>query len=557
MKNIILKSRALVLLVFALVFFSCQDDELIKKPNQSLKNQNLVARTASDPPYKEGASIILGENKRNPYTVQNMTTAWQYLLKTGLRPNAPASIRTTHLYIKFKPKNSDEYEVLHADSTLSFSDFPIESTVILNGDYYHDPSLPDSVPTYQYTAVKADYTFPKEIEYEILDKLYIPEEDAVFNYGNGGTDDCFVLKLLNQAYLQTGNTDDIIEESECLSGTTARRFRPGGRIRVFDTRLQQWIGMEGVRVQARRWFTVLQANTDFNGNFRMNHSVSKVCNYSIWFAQTRFAVRHNIVNTTFWVNGPKLSGDWNYDLNNGYQRFAGHVFRAGYRYNYKDIRGLQRPLRWAAGPLFTRKRTVYVAVDNTGSSSGTNWIIVPILKIWRYRDSNTEYMSDEVFSTTSHETGHTSHVIRMNTVLQYWQVSPELQESWATAIEWYLTNIEYSERGIVNYGREDYFPVLPPVKPNSYAYQYWTKKHSEKYTSIYIDIVDNVNQLGVSYPERGFGGVDDRVTGFTLPEIEVKMLKHIYGLSSLAQLLKDNKPAGVTDEQIDLLISHF
>ncbi len=103
MKNIILKSRALVLLVFALVFFSCQDDELIKKPNQSLKNQNLVARTASDPPYKEGASIILGENKRNPYTVQNMTTAWQYLLKTGLRPNAPASIRTTHLYIKFKP----------------------------------------------------------------------------------------------------------------------------------------------------------------------------------------------------------------------------------------------------------------------------------------------------------------------------------------------------------------------------------------------------------------------------------------------------------------------
>jgi len=35
------------------------------------------------------------------------------------------------------------------------------------------------------------------------------------------------------------------------------------------------------------------------------------------------------------------------------------------------------------------------------------------------------------------------------------------------------------------------------------------------------------------------------------------MLKHIYGLSSLAEQLKANKPAGVTDEQIDLLISQY
>ncbi|MBL7840936.1 MAG: hypothetical protein JNJ75_12385 [Cyclobacteriaceae bacterium] len=557
MKNKKLRLWSLSLSVFTLLFVGCQDDELTNDNVAGLKSSTLQAKIESDVPYMEATNTVLGKNKQNPYTVQNMITAWQYLEKMGVKPNSSTNVRTTHYYVKFKPKDSDEYENLHSDSTLVFSDIPIESTILVNGDYYHDASLPDSVPTYQYSAVKADYVFQKSIEYEILDELYIPEEDAAFNYTKGGKDDCFVDKLLNQAYIQTGNNEDLIDSGDCIASTASRRFTPGGRIRIFDTRLQQWIGMEGVRVQARRWFTVLSAFTDFNGNFRMSRSVSKVCNYSIWFAQTRFSVRHNIVNTTFWVNGPKLSGDWNYDLNNSYQRFAGHVFRSAFRYHYKDIGGLQRPLRWAAGPFFTRRRTVYVAIDGVGNSSGTNWVVVPIIKVWRYFDINSEFLSDEIFSTTAHETGHTSHVIKMNTVLQYWQVSPQLQESWATAIEWYITNIEYRERGIFNYGREDYFPTAPPGRPNSYAYQYWTKKSSEKYTSIYIDIVDKINQLNVYYPDRGTGLVDDQVSGYTLPGIETEMLKHIYGLSSLAEILKQNKPSGVTDSQIDLLISHF
>lgn len=336
---------------------------------------------------------------------------------------------------------------------------------------------------------------------------------------------------------------------DCEQTVLARRYTPKGKIRVFDTRLQQWIGMEGVRVQARRWFTWYNGNPDYDGNYQMNHTFRRPCNYSIWFATGTFGVRHNLVNTTFWINGPKISGSWDYDLNNGYQRFAGHVFRRAYRYHAKEIGGLKRP--W-----LPYRRQVYVAKDGYKNWSGVNWIILPVIRVARYEnEKGYEYDSDEIFSTTCHETGHTSHVLRMNGgVIQYWQVSHQLQESWAIGIEWHLTHMEYSERGISNYGWWDFHPNNASQYPNDRAYQYWTSHLSSDYTTLFINLIDNENDMtiwGLS------GSPDDRVSNFTLPLIEQKILKHSYGLSSLETQLKDNKPLGVTDDEIHLLLSYY
>lgn len=133
-----------------------------------------------------------------------------------------------------------------------------------------------------------------------------------------------------------------------------------------------------------------------------------------------------------------------------------------------------------------------------------------------------------------------------------------MQESWCIAIEWFLSNIEYRERGIANYGRFDYFPANPPGFPNSYGYQFWNGGiWGFQNTSIYIDIVDDHNQLGRPYFGFGNGTVDDRVQDYTLPFIETFMLRHIYGHKSLMEELKSHRPASVTDAQIDLLISNF
>lgn len=280
----------------------------------------------------------------------------------------------------------------------------------------------------------------------------------------------------------------------------------------------------------------------------MNHSYKRPCNYSIWFARDKFSIRQNLVNTTYWINGPKQKGDWNYDLNqNGYQQFAGHIFRGAFRYHQKDIGGLQRPNRWL------NRRTVYIAKNSSGDNSGVNWIVFPVIKIWRYTGKNVEYKSDEIFSTTCHETAHTSHVITMNAgPIQYWQVTRQIQESWPVAVEWFLSHIEYNDRGVANYGEWNYHPSNPPQYPNDRAYQYWSSSTSSTYTTLFINLVDNVNESTLY-----FGTPNDQVSGYTLADIENRILKHCYGLSSLGTQLKSIRPVGITDAQIDLLLSFY
>jgi len=53
------------------------------------------------------------------------------------------------------------------------------------------------------------------------------------------------------------------------------------------------------------------------------------------------------------------------------------------------------------------------------------------------------------------------------------------------------------------------------------------------------------------------GFFNDQVSGYNLATIQQNYLKHIYSASSLRTQLKANKPAGVTDAQIDLLLSFY
>lgn len=494
--------------------------------------------------YQEG-NIELGGQLNNPYDPTLMQNAYSNLQRKGVTSMYTVNIRPTHYYVKFIPRTWDEYDDLKEDSTLDLSDIPYDYEITKNGNYYHDPAIDDSLPTYQYATVPAGFDFNDTISYDTIAPLYIPETDNSL-LGASDENELFVENLLNEAYTLTGNFEDTIPLEDLL---TERKYFPSGRIQIFDTRLGSIYGMEGLKVTARRWFIVYPAYCDRFGQFIMSKRFSRPCNYAAWFEHKRFLVKRAGVH---WINGPKQTGPWNHTINDGFDRFAGHIFRAAYRYHYKDIEGLQRPFRWLG------RKTSYIAKDANKSWAGINPIIFNNIKIARWKDGKTEYMSDEVFSTTCHETAHTSHAIRMNTVIQYWQVSRQLQESWAISVEWVLTHLEYAEKGIANYGRENYYPINPPEYPNSYAYQYWDASvNSTRYTPIYIDIVDNHNQILQFYFPFGSGTVDDQVSGYSLAFIESEMLKHIYGLSSLAEQLKANKPPGVTDAQIDLLISHY
>ena len=518
---------------------------LAVKTNHKHPTPSSLRTSSTEPaptPYREG-DLILGKKLNNPYTLANMKSAISRLEGQGLSLLKAVNLRASHYYVKFKPTDSAQCEQIGRDKRMTVYPYPLDYEIKQRGNDYHDPNLPKDKPTYLYAAVKSDFVFNSKIDYEIICPLYIPEEDTSLK---SKTSEAYVDQLLNQAYKQTGNFQDTIVAIKANSPQAS--YHPGGKIQVWDTRLQQYIGLEGVDMRARRWFTTHHARTDFWGNYQMEDTFKNPCNYSLWFSQDDFTVKPHLVDLTAWIDGPKQKANWNLDIANGYDRFISHIFRGAYRYHYGFIDGLQRPFRPSGN------RTVYIGKNGDIGAQGNNDIVLPILKISRY-NGNVEYDSDEIFSTTIHETAHTTHVIRMSNWLQYTLVSGQLQESWAIGVEWWLTKLEYKNtRGIANYGDYNFFSSIS--YPNKYAYQNWYPGNSPKYTNIYIDLYDDYNELN-QLIGNDIGFVNDDVSGYTFSNIEANILSHAYGKESLATYLKLNKPAGVTDSQIDQLLSFY
>jgi len=533
------------LLATTCILHSCKKEEV-----KGLKNEPKtdISSTSKIIPQDYEGEVILGAHLQNPYTITNMMAAATAIQQQGYTTLLPNQISVTHYYVKFSPSDSNQYEELSADTNLKLYDYPLDYEIIQAGNRYHNPSLPSATPTYQYAAVKTNFVFPQGITYEILAELYIPEEDSRIN-DDVPEHNVYLNKLLDKAYVLTGNFSDTLDAPSTTAKVTAPKFNPGGKIEIFDTRLGRNIGLEGVEMRARRWFTTYTAQTNFNGDYRMGGRFERDCNYSLHFTQPHFSVREHYFGLTAWIDGPKKGGDWNLVISNGYNRFVGHIFRGSFRYHYKFIDGLQRPYRPSAA------RTIFLAKDGSKSWSGVNYGVFPILKIARFDATRggIEFSSDEVFSTTCHELAHTSHIVKMNSgVIQFIQVSSQLQESWPVAVEWWLTKLEYKiTRSVPDYGDWNYLVAVQ--FPNSGGYQEWSKPtNDDDYTSLYINLFDNINESTLYA-----GRPNDQVQGYTFSFIEANILKHVYGLSSLSAKLKTLKPAGVTDPQIDLLLSAY
>lgn len=533
-----IKQSLFVITFLLLVLTGCKKEKIFNVQNEQEMSSNYKFS------YVEG-DMVLGKKLNNPYSISNMTEAYNNLAAQKIFSLITPDIRVTHYYIKFTPANIDEYELLKANKNLTLYDYPLDYEIVQGGNRYHDKSLPIETPTYQYGVIKVGKTIPNASNYEVLSELYIPEEDTLL-FGSNFVNYEYIDLLLDQAYIQTSNFLDTVKY---FQENRASRYTPGGKILINDIRLNSNIGLEGVEMRARRWFTTLKARPNYNGNYRMSGSFNRPCNYSLQFDQVHFTVREHLLGLTAWINGPKITGDWNYTIANGYDRFVGHIFRGAYRYHYQFIDGLQSPIRPSGN------RTIYIGKDCAKNWSGINYIVFPILKIARYSSGNLEFASDEVFSATIHETAHTSHVIKMNAgAIQYSQVAPIIQESWPVGIEWWLTKFEYKNtRGVSNYGDWNYSVYVG--FPHYYAYQYWNKNdNSHDYTNLFINLVDSYNDTNM-WPASGVA--NDNVSGYTFASIEANVLKHSYGLTSLKTELKQYKPYGVSDSQIDQLINYY
>lgn len=541
------------------IFFSGCKKNLLKE-NSPQHSQSSIASDHFAGVYADGVPTVLGDEYPIPFSIPAMKSAKLMLDSMGIKPPTTLDIRTTHLYVRFSPGNMDQLETLESDSTLILSDIPLNYEIEQQGSWYRDPSIPesDSTPSPHYAVVKKDYDFLPSVPHMIIEELYVPDEDPLLIGDPGGM--YYGDMLIYAAYIgqQVPEISPFLIvpdpfDYEDIGGEP----NPTGIIRIFDSRLNTYIPMQGVKVVARKhfWGTALRKGyTDANGSYEVNGSqVSGRSTYTIYFDRHDFVIKDNALSRSKVVRHLQNKDHWSYDIELGYECMQGHMFRAAYRYYYKDIDGLKRPFH----PTNHFYRQEIIAKNSDKDWAGINYIALPTLKVARFEYGTHEFDSDEIYGTTIHELAHTAHVFTMNNLIDFWNVGEIIYESWAIAVQWHLTNKEYRELGITNYGSDAY--SAPDLRrPHQYAYQWWYPGYNGSYTSLFINLVDDVNELGKYYSNIGvYGVVDDPVKGYTLSNIQANFLKHIYNSSSLSTQLKANKPAGVTNAQIDLLLSHY
>ncbi|WP_141417563.1 hypothetical protein [Alistipes onderdonkii] len=430
---------------------------------------------------------VLGQQLENPYSVENMRKALENLSPKTRAGITDMDIQPTHYYVKFHPRSAEELDILAQDSTIIWYEIPLDYEIEEYGGYYHDPTIPDSLPTYQYASIEvAKWPAVSNIgvEYEILSDLFIPDEDKDEEDDDGimtrsGTkwNEALTDALVEESLRMTGNEEDGESEQQTRGRS---KWRPAGRITAYDNIVGGAIPLNYVRVRARRWFTTHIGYTNANGYYSCNGRFKRPANYSIAWETSRWDIRDgNIVQAYY--NGPKKTGNWDlYISANKSIRYA-TIHRALYRFYYGNTNGLKRPTN-------TRKEKIaYLHKKGNGINGDYNrqWGMGVWSDIRIYGQGNNGWREmSEVFSTACHELGHAAHYT--NNRNTYGKCKTNLIESWARCVQYILTNQEYKELGVFNKLPKD-------LDFNVYNIQAWYKGYSN-YTPLFIDLIDDFNQ---------------------------------------------------------------
>lgn len=216
--------------------------------------------------------IVLGEQLQDPYSVVNMTKALH-----AVSPYAAEKgpLGATDYYVRFLPKDGEQMKLLE-DKGLLLMDHPLDYRIVREGDWYHDPEVPEGEITWQYAVVPVDFVFPAGVRYEKLDECYIADNDPATR--SDGIDWAAVER---ESYRLTGNAD--------MLGTRAgETAAPAGRISIVDPDFsEEPVGVKGVKVSCNSFVKFASAFTDEDGCYKMNKSFSGNIRYRLVFQNAK------------------------------------------------------------------------------------------------------------------------------------------------------------------------------------------------------------------------------------------------------------------------------
>lgn len=263
-----------IVIFLALAMMSCQKDGM-----------NPV--TGIDYEYGRGLShgkIVLGNRLENPYKTENITKALASLYPTKA---GRVEVKPTDFYVRFLPENKQECDELKSLG-IDLLDHPLDYAIAVDGDWYHDPQVPEGDVTWQYGVVPVDFDFP-DIRYEIIDECYINKESSQTK--SDGIDWDAVER---ESYILTGNesylSDVLTKGSEKVS--------PSGRITIVDEHANggKPFGVAGVRVSCNTFVKFDKCQTDRDGYYTMSKKFSSDLRYRLVFQNEKgFAIGLNLI----------------------------------------------------------------------------------------------------------------------------------------------------------------------------------------------------------------------------------------------------------------------
>ena len=461
--------------------YSCQKED-------DILEQTLISQ------YPTEGIMKLGKQLENPYSVENMSKAYDILTKSNIYAKTAENglkITTTHLYVKFIPKNENELSILKRDSTLVLYPYPLDFEIEEEGDFYRDPEIPEGQPTYQYCAIKKGKKLPSGVENEILEELFIPDEDKDIDNLEAKRTNFNQLTdaLVDEALRITNN----IEEESKKSTLHYRRskWRPSGKITMDDDILGD-IGIRGLKVRARRWFTTHIGFTDSDGKFECDGRFRGKARYKLDWERHHFALRKGGFSSAQKTSPRERKKPWNWHITSGEHKYYATIFRAAYHYYYQDIKGLSRPklntfwksqLRIGA---WTQDKGDKGGVHQSGSHFGG---LVTGIKIYRYGAN-----SQDVYATTIHELAHSSHYELLG--LNFFSVSTKVKESWARGVQWELTRMVYPEYKGGRFSQGDYTTIVSDLIDGNFDYI------DEATNNGYVDENDQVSEFTIKIIEH-------------------------------------------------------
>ena len=398
------------LTLMALVMMACSKEGLTSEGNQ-------------DYGYYEDEThemIVLGERLENPYKTVNMTKALNALYPTKA---GSVDVRTTDLYVRFLPANQDEYDKL-TSLDLKLFDYPLDYDLEVEGDWYHDPEIPQDCITWQYTVVPVDFSFP-DIMYEIIDECYISNDEDT----KSGIDWDLVER---HSYEMTGNGNMLQPQSRTAD------TRPKGRITIVDKHYNggKPIGVSGVNISCNTFVKYDDTYTDKDGYYEMSKKFSAELRYRIIFENKKnFSIGFNLVlvpasvsvlgkapATGLTTTVTKDSEDKLYKrcvVNNAIYDYIQRCSRSDLNIDPPPA-GLRiwlfHNLKYSSSVMMRQGAVIDNSLFKTflGEYAGLIKVFLPDLTLG-VKDAD-DYR--EIYALTAHELAHTSHFSRVG--VDYW-----------------------------------------------------------------------------------------------------------------------------------------